>query len=616
MDEDTGTVRDWGWVFHVLTKGPSTNRCKIPLPDTILFKDSEPCRWVFTAKSGHVMSRSGNKLKLAKMKRRLLAKVGDDEEEDRIPVCLHRKGDTRHPQVKYLSPKELVKFCAEDGAGGVRGGTIAIQDFIDAAHPIAFRCVYSRVQGDEIGIHAKKGFRFETYKINHVSERAKRIFKNSGGGVGGGDICKSQMTEANALIEGITFRICRFIEASLPLRVARMSAEFVMDDYGQAWFTHTSELITVPKEKKWQPDSGNTNLFVKSPDMDRKLRKPHRVRVQPGRDGITMCAGDYCHDIKKAIEIEGGEDMTQYTAEDEVAQEAKARGEGKKAKKAGEIPGPAVATHAVLYKSIYLARRERAEEEGLRVEHAPVVTVYDRLQAQIGFKTRMTAEGELAQRQMPQLIPTYASKHSLTDYYDMVPVCQHCSKVYLRMDRLRNGEEDEVEEEIHEPPKSPLLGNMHGSTSPYGDTGMGGTTGTALASVEEEVDNTAAGIRERLMEMYSLAAKAPPKEDKTIVLNTKPLLVGSSEVSNLLKISRIKKQGNTDEDYEEMFSLDRGKKKRSKSSMNHLGRLPNVKKLEETSFPRARSKTSMDGSIAKASRGIGANSKLRTLPTL
>ena len=70
------------------------------------------------------------------------------------------------------------------------------------------------------------------------------------------------MVDANALVEGITFRICRYIEASLPLRVVKMAAEFVLDDYGQAWFTHTSELLTVPKEARWVAASGNMKSQV------------------------------------------------------------------------------------------------------------------------------------------------------------------------------------------------------------------------------------------------------------------------------------------------------------------------------------------------------------------
>ena len=53
--------------------------------------------------------------------------------------------------------------------------------------------------------------------------------------LGRSQVVKSQMVDANALVEGITFRICRYIEASLPLRVVKMAAEFVLDDYGQAW---------------------------------------------------------------------------------------------------------------------------------------------------------------------------------------------------------------------------------------------------------------------------------------------------------------------------------------------------------------------------------------------
>jgi len=82
------------------------------------------------------------------------------------------------------------------------------------------------------------------------------------------------MVDANALVEGITFRICRFIEASLPLRVTRMAAEFVLDDYGQAWFTHTSELYTVPKEKRWQAASGNMKSQVCAIRLSDTLPRP------------------------------------------------------------------------------------------------------------------------------------------------------------------------------------------------------------------------------------------------------------------------------------------------------------------------------------------------------
>ena len=37
--------------------------------------------------------------------------------------------------------------------------------------------------------------------------------------------CIAEMkNKNNALVEGITFRICRYIEASLPLRVVKMAA--------------------------------------------------------------------------------------------------------------------------------------------------------------------------------------------------------------------------------------------------------------------------------------------------------------------------------------------------------------------------------------------------------
>lgn len=315
------TARDWGWIFHVLTKGPSSSRCKIPLPDTILFKESEPCRWVFTAKTGHVMSRSGNKLKLAKMKRRLMSRLMLDEEEDSIPVCILRKGSGDRPNVSMMSPAQLSKFCAEAGAG-LRNGTIAVQDYIDAAHPVAFKCVYTRSEEHDSNT---KGFKFETYKINAVSADTRKIFNRNTGGASEIDVVKSQMTEANSLVEGITFRICRFVESNLPLRVQRMVAEYVMDDHSQVWFTHTSELLTVPKEKKWNPESGNEKKPTQVPTLAQKLQKPHRVRLQPAKDGTHLCAGDYCHDSVVKSEIDGGEDLSKFT-NDNLAEESEKNG--------------------------------------------------------------------------------------------------------------------------------------------------------------------------------------------------------------------------------------------------------------------------------------------------
>lgn len=260
-----------------------------------------------------------------------------------------------------------------------------------------------------------------------------------------------------------------------------------------------------------------------------------------------------------------------------------------------------MATHAVLYKSIYLARLERKTKDGTGGTGGEDEgnDVFSRLQ-----KTgAMAAEEEHAARCLPQLIPTYASKHSLQDYYDMVPVCHNCSKTYQYMDRQRSDEEEGlVEPAMLEPPRSPLLGNVPEDAR------------KEIPVLEDEVDNSAAGIRERLMNMYCTAAKAPQMEEKPLVLNTEVIGQGSNLFSKMIGISKKKKLSNTDEDYEKMFAVKR-KPKRSSSvlSQSKVGRLPNLQKHEKGAFPR--SKTSMDGAIGKASRGIlNPASKGHTLP--
>lgn len=45
--------------------------------------------------------------------------------------------------MKYLTPHELSQFCAEENAG-MRTGTVAVQDYIDAAHPVSLKAIYTR----------------------------------------------------------------------------------------------------------------------------------------------------------------------------------------------------------------------------------------------------------------------------------------------------------------------------------------------------------------------------------------------------------------------------------------------------------------------------------------
>jgi len=369
----------------------------------------------------------------------------------------------------------------------------------------------------------------------------------------------------------------------------------------------------VPKEESWEPASGNSKRFSEVRTLENKLSKPQRVRIQPQKDGTQLCAGDYCHDKVLKCEVDSGEDLSKFTNQANLTEEAEKLGvasPGGDKKKAPNKNQPNAATHAVLYKSIYLARLERKEKstesQSNNIYHMEEAGgeegVFSRLQKTGG----MAPEDEQAARCLPQLIPTYASKHSLQDYYDMVPVCHCCFKVYQYLDRQRIDPLEEHREPSPEPPKSPLLGNVMEAAV------------KELQPVEEEVDNSAAGIRERLMSMYCNAAK--PAKDEPISssgVDAGPAAAQGNNISNMVKISTKKKLENDDEDYEKMFALKKRGNARSSSvtkQASNIGRLPSVKKHETGAFPR--SKTSMDGAFSKGSRGFSGEQQHRTLPLL
>jgi len=550
-EEEGITERDWGWVFHALTKGPAAQRCQIPLPDTILFKDAEPCRWVFTAKTGHVMSRSGNKLKLAKIKRRFMDRhhiEGDDIEDRRVCVCRKASGDGVN--VQLLTAAELTELCSDAGS---RGGIVALQDFIEASRLTTFKCKYQRT--DDYGGQTK-GFKFETHKVNEVSAETLKILN----GCGQGDmrVIKSQMSEVNQLVEGLTWRIVRCIESRLPMMVRSMVAEFVLDDKNQAWFTHTSELITGPKPKQWHAPSGNAEKI--EPD---RHKRPQLVRRKPLRDGTPVCCGDFCQsNIGELIGL--GDDTNPGPGDMSVF--AHDKGPTDKQQKQEKKCSQPVAGKSILYKSVFLARMD-ADGKNAAVDDAMM-------------------RQHLERRVLPQVVPTIQSRHSLHDYYEMVPVCDNCYKVYCHYDRERTRSPDPIMEAQDMKNNSPL------------------SPAAKVAPVEETYDMSAKGIRQRLTDLYTMQCK-PLSNNYTQDRRggqADQFGGGGNMISNGLKLMKGQKINNR--------APGPNMPKRSVSVLDEDRRLPNLAAQSGKAFPR--SKTSFGGNkVSQQKRGVS-----NTLPSL
>lgn len=560
-EEEGVQERDWGWVFHALTKGPAAQRCKIPLPDTILFKDSEPCRWVFTAKSGHVMSRSGNKLKLAKIKRRFMDRhhvEGDDTDDRR--VCVSRKAGGDGMIVKVLTAAELTELCSSSGS---RGGFVALQDFIEASRLTTFKCKYTRT--DDYGGQTK-GFKFETHKVNEVSAETLKVLNQ--GGQGDMRLIKSQMSEVNQLVEGLTWRIVRCVESRLPMMVQKMVAEFVVDDNNQAWFTHTSELTTGPKPEKWHAPSGHSTKI--EPD---RHRRPQLIRRKPLPDGTPVCCGDFCNSNIAEIMGHGddsnpGSDLSLFGADSKIAKIALVDNGSEKQEKS---QSPPIAEKTILYKSIFLQRME-ASGSNMGVEDALL-------------------RKQLERRVLPQMKPSIQSRHSLHDYYEMIPVCDNCYKAYCHHDRerARNPELD-----------SPLQAQDQKNAS----LASGGAAVKGM--YEEEVyDMSAKGIRQRLTDLYTMQGK-PLSNNFTQQLDS-PTRGDDNYTGLIHAASFVSREGNR------QYTRAPGKNmpKRSVSVTDEDRRLPNLVAQQGKAFPR--SKTSMFGGnkINQQKRGVS-----NTLPSL
>lgn len=181
--------------------------------------------------------------------------------------------------------------------------------------------------------------------------------------------------------------------------------------------------------------------------------------------------------------------------------------------------------------------------------------------------------------------PTASSKHSLHDYYDMVPVCDKCFKVisvpmiskdsqgclqvYCHLDRERAMAQIEspvAKEEEDTRKSSPLFG---------------GGVPTELPPADDAYDMSAKGIRQRLTDLYTAQAK-PMSSSPTFVPSANPSSggMGSTLASMGMRGAPIK---------------------RSVTVMEKDHTLPNLATQKNKAFPR--SKSSMLGKITQHSGG-------------
>ena len=373
------------WVISALWER-NQDRAHLRIPDTVVYENGSPHRWLFTNKNGEIVKKRS--LDFTAIKNRFTRIALQNRGNDQRLVCVARYIDGR---ATVLNADEFQKL-----AEAKLEGLSAIQCYIHArgGPGTVYRNDYSVVKG-----------RVLTATSKHAP-----------GGTGGASGLRCFATRINEQLDRISKSVVRYIECHKRVRVLKMTAEYVIDDDEKIWFSWPASAVISSCDGK----TSSAMQDLTSPSSRQKRSDPATKFLCAG-----SCSGDFCnffesgtvssHEI--AQRLFSGEEFSLVSTE-----MARASPESERP----TLENASTEMFDVTFKSIALARSE---------ERAPFrQDLPERNDAALGVM-RSTLSNEL---KMSWAERRGEVRGGASNYYRNVKVCSACFKVYTTLDQGRD----------------------------------------------------------------------------------------------------------------------------------------------------------------------------------
>ena len=380
------------WAMLGLHNATYRERCTATVADTLV-KDDEDGRWLFTSKRGEVQRKKrtspAQQAKMIQERFVRLGLMGDGNPEGF--VCCVRRADGGF---KFLGERGFAKL---GGALPAEPDVVGIQAYV---HGNYYRNAYERPQGtgriktatvvvptrpddSKFSQHGADGPAFvdgpDGEKCINVPGKRLRAYG------------KSRATTLNETLDAATRSLVRFLEKTQHCRVAKLTADYVVDGRNQLWLVWLGDCTHIPVEvrpassrptdKATAPSIVDGAALEQVMDVTSRVDTTSRGERRRKRDELKAgapvtsedearqwsvkfgsatpkspeipknqrCVGDYCHvQIHDPKQLFTEEEMRAFTGSDVDALRSLVRDT--------YAEGP---TTEVAFRSIYLAGREK-----------------------------------------------------------------------------------------------------------------------------------------------------------------------------------------------------------------------------------------------------------------
>ena len=203
--ESSKQLRDDTWGFNKLWTPEAQTKCKAVIPDTVLFEDGEPTRWLFTSRNGDIVKKRAVTVQALEQS---CAKATGLEGEGASLVIRYSNGRIKRESIgqltKFLSPTNIVD-CSIETLQVVPKGRL--QNGI-------YRNKYSVIN--------------DTGKVSFKTEKLVPLGTSTMVS-GSCTIAESRASTLNEMLNNKTQSIIRFLENTCQVRIVSGSLDYLFD---------------------------------------------------------------------------------------------------------------------------------------------------------------------------------------------------------------------------------------------------------------------------------------------------------------------------------------------------------------------------------------------------
>jgi CheY-like chemotaxis protein/pimeloyl-ACP methyl ester carboxylesterase len=279
------------WLFASMWK-QGERRLDVGIVDTVLFKNGNALRWLFTSKNGEVVKKKHiepNEVRdrFVRVSTSFATNAQVQAAPESLKVCTGRNetGQTTvHTTKTFL---ELMKTFPPSSTSGI----VAIQPCVRSRHSVGTSSVFHNqyeVKNDK-GKVVTATFKVQNSEKEQMGQSITLPSTSMAVGDAAPGVVRSQASGVNTAMDDITRKIIRYVETNQKCRIMNASIDYVQDENGHLWVVWAGPSLVLTGAAA--TDLRLSSLPISHDGREGRAPDRRRKRAPGGKVGVDSSLG-------------------------------------------------------------------------------------------------------------------------------------------------------------------------------------------------------------------------------------------------------------------------------------------------------------------------------------